>query len=198
MSSLASRAALHAARVRSILGDQLYKDPNHPVYNFIFQYFHFKPSILFKYNDMTDTSTIEPNAFQPQQVAAIAHIASLLRATHTRKPHFGCYGLHEYAMLYTTAGSSTTTRSGSETPDDGDSGGTRRPALNRHQHLPLRISLEEIRQLIDQRRPTCTHIDAFRFFTDEAKGKNALVPTRSKQRDMDQPGCVHVTMDLFK
>jgi hypothetical protein len=44
----------------------------------------------------------------------------------------------------------------------------------------------------------CTHVDAFRFFTPEAVPLNELQPTRESQPDLEQPGCLHATMDLYK
>ncbi len=44
----------------------------------------------------------------------------------------------------------------------------------------------------------CTHYDAFRFFTPGARPLNKLAPTLEARADNEQPGCVHVTMDLFK
>jgi hypothetical protein len=44
----------------------------------------------------------------------------------------------------------------------------------------------------------CTHYDAFRFFTPGARPLNRLAPTLDARVDNEQPGCVHVTMDLFK
>ncbi len=44
----------------------------------------------------------------------------------------------------------------------------------------------------------CTHYDAFRFFTPEAEPLNELQPTRATQPDLEQPGCLHATMDLYK
>lgn len=44
----------------------------------------------------------------------------------------------------------------------------------------------------------CTHHDAFRFFTPDARPRNALQPTRGDQVALEQPGCLHATMDLYK
>jgi hypothetical protein len=44
----------------------------------------------------------------------------------------------------------------------------------------------------------CTHYDAFRFFTPGARPLNRLAPTLEARVENEQPGCVHVTMDLFK
>ena len=44
----------------------------------------------------------------------------------------------------------------------------------------------------------CTHFDAFRFFTPSAVPLNRLQPTRATQPELEQPGCLHATMDLYK
>ena len=42
------------------------------------------------------------------------------------------------------------------------------------------------------------HFDAFRFFTAAARPLNALQPSRETQPDLEQPGCLHTGMDLYK
>ena len=44
----------------------------------------------------------------------------------------------------------------------------------------------------------CTHFDAFRFFTPAAVPRNRLELTRPRTIDNDQPGCLHVVMDLYR
>lgn len=44
----------------------------------------------------------------------------------------------------------------------------------------------------------CSHFDAFRFFTRDAVPLNTVQPTRAAQIDLEQPGCLHATMDLHK
>jgi hypothetical protein len=44
----------------------------------------------------------------------------------------------------------------------------------------------------------CSHFDAFRFFTPEAVSLNRLQPTRETQPMLEQPGCLHANMDLYK
>ena len=44
----------------------------------------------------------------------------------------------------------------------------------------------------------CTHHDAYRFFTAPARTRNAVTPTRADQFALEQPGCLHATMDLYK
>lgn len=44
----------------------------------------------------------------------------------------------------------------------------------------------------------CSHFDAFRFFTPEALPLNALQPTRENQVELEQAGCLHAGMDVYK
>ncbi len=41
-------------------------------------------------------------------------------------------------------------------------------------------------------------LDAFRFFTEQARPLNQFQPTRTSQVDLDQPGCLHANMDVYK
>ena len=40
--------------------------------------------------------------------------------------------------------------------------------------------------------------DAFRFFTPPARPLNILQPSRETQHALEQPGCLHANMDLYK
>jgi hypothetical protein len=51
---------------------------------------------------------------------------------------------------------------------------------------------------VDSHRVQCSHVDAFRFFTPRARPLNTLQPTRDTQVQLEQPGCLHATMDLYK
>ena len=97
----------------------------------------------------------------------------LLKATAQRDPQHHCFGLHEWAMVL-----------GSEN--------------RRHEDWPLRVSSQQIQKTIDEVGLRCTHFDAFRFFTDEAKPLNPLQLTRDSQVNLEQPGCLHANMDLYK
>lgn len=44
----------------------------------------------------------------------------------------------------------------------------------------------------------CSHFDAYRFFTPAAAPLNADALSRDSQVVMEQPGCVHAAMDLYK
>ncbi|MEZ0277330.1 MAG: hypothetical protein ACAH88_20635, partial [Roseimicrobium sp.] len=44
----------------------------------------------------------------------------------------------------------------------------------------------------------CTHYDAFRFYTPEARPLNTFDPRFETRLDMEQGGCLHANMDLYK
>jgi hypothetical protein len=113
-------------------------------------------------------------AFLDRRGAGIRAVAGLLRATAARPAQYGCFGLHEWAMVYR--------------PDPGEV---------RHA-VPLRLGQDGTDAVVDAARLQCTHVDAYRFFSRRSAPLNALRPTRATQRDLEQPGCLHAGMDLFK
>ena len=68
----------------------------------------------------------------------------------------------------------------------------------RHAQWPLRIRHKEIADLVESLGPRCTHYDAFRFFTPAARPLNRYQPTRATAAALEQPGCLHANMDLYK
>lgn len=188
----------HEQRIDSLLGDYLKRRSRHernPVLDFLFEYYSFRPSVLrrwtpgigvvlrgedaieFAYHEAFvasgDGIFIDPQAFPGHRLNSIRWILGLLRATASRSPRLGCYGLHEWAMVY-------------------------RSNDIRHPYLPLRLSPEEIAAFVDNQKIVCSHFDAFRFFTEPARSLNHLQPERDNRMKLEQPGCVHVTMDLYK
>jgi len=51
---------------------------------------------------------------------------------------------------------------------------------------------------VEAAKISCTHFDAYRFFTPDAVGLNRLQPTRDNQPQLEQPGCLHAGMDVYK
>ena len=98
----------------------------------------------------------------------------LCRAVAGRPAFLGCFGLHEWAMVYQQA------------------------AERRHQGWPLRLGPEGTDAVVRSLPIRCTHYDAFRFFTPPARPLNKLSPDLDGRLANEQPGCVHVTMDLYK
>ena len=116
--------------------------------------------------------TLDVDAFMKERGETVRFVHSLLTATASRPAFAGCFGLHEWAMVY------------------------RQP--ERRHALPLRLGQAGTDAVVEQHPIRCTHFDAFRFFTPEAIGLNRLQPTRATQVDLDQPGCLHAAMDCHK
>src|SRR5699024_3278815 len=63
---------------------------------------------------------------------------------------------------------------------------------------PLRLGHSATDDVVESMQIGCTHFDAFRFFTPEAAPRNEHQLHRTDQFTMEQPGCLHTNMDLFK
>jgi len=100
-------------------------------------------------------------------------LITFLSATQKRSTLSGCFGLHEWAMVL-----------GAEDV--------------RHEKWPLRLTQDQIRATIDEVGLRCTHFDAFRFFTPIAAPLNPLQLTPVDRMEIEQPGCLHANMDLYK
>jgi hypothetical protein len=102
-------------------------------------------------------------------------LRGLLAGMQFRPAFFGCFGLHEWAMVYR------------QTPDE-----------VRHNAYPLRFAPDELARIIEANAICCTHFDAFRFFTAAARPLNKLQPVRGDVAEIEQRGCLHANMDLYK
>ncbi|MCB7137898.1 3-methyladenine DNA glycosylase [Cellulosimicrobium marinum] len=119
---------------------------------------------------------LDAAAYLAERGDTVRYVAALLDATAARPGRFGCFGLHEWAMVYRD-----------------------RAAGRDHRHpLPLRLGHEGTDAVVDAHPVQCSHFDAYRFFTPEAAPLNRLTPTRETQPALEQPGCLHATMDLYK
>lgn len=103
---------------------------------------------------------------------AVRYVRDLLAATASRPARFGCFGMHEWAMVYR--------------------------ADERRHPWPLRLGAAGTDAVVESRPLRCTHYDAFRFFTPPAAPRNELAPTLESRPQLEQPGCVHAGMDLYK
>ncbi|QAY68677.1 3-methyladenine DNA glycosylase [Xylanimonas protaetiae] len=120
--------------------------------------------------------TLDAAAYLAERGDTVRWVRGFVAATASRAGTFGCFGLHEWAMVYRDAATGRD-----------------------HRHpLPLRLGGDGTDAVVAGHRVTCSHIDAFRFFTPEARPLNALQPTRETQAAMEQPGYLHAGMDLFK
>ncbi len=188
------RAEAHAARVGAWLQPHLERrqqHEKHPVLDFIFTYYNYRPSALQRWHPGYGTSLREASeyaalkgyeqdgsevavsaAYVAGQRRLIENIHRLLVATRDRPATYGCFGLHEWAMVY-------------------------RQEDTRHP-LPLRLGVGGTDKVVESHRIACTHFDAFRFFTEPARPLNTLTPGRDDRPDFEQPGCLHASMDLYK
>lgn len=114
-------------------------------------------------------------AYFSKRGGTVDYVERLLVATIERTPQYGCFGLHEWAMVYRLG-----------------------PEQVRHAGLPLRIGHEATDRVVESHRIACTHFDAYRFFTPEASPLNTLRPTRETQPRFEQPACLHAGMDVYK
>lgn len=105
----------------------------------------------------------------------VTWLRTLLTVMQTRPPFFGCHGLHEWAMVYR------------QTPDE-----------VRHNQYPLRFAPAELARIVESLPVCCSHFDAFRFFTVPAQPLNKVQPTRADAPQLEQRGCLHANMDLYK
>jgi hypothetical protein len=165
----------------------------HPVHDFLFTYYSLRPARLEQWHpgpgtvlrdaagfpDLPghvrdgDTVALDPAALPDRTRRTAEFVGALLAATASRPPRLGCFGLHEWAMVY-------------------------RSDAPRHGAVPLRLGPAGTDAVVESLPVQCSHHDAFRFFTGAARPLNALQPAREDQVALEQPGCLHATMDLYK
>ena len=164
-----------------------------PVEDFLFTYYPFRLSALQRWTPgagvalaqadelLTDArlgrgtdGLVRVVAPDEAQRARLVFARDLCVAVAGRPAFLGCFGLHEWAMVY------------------------RQAAERRHQGWPLRLGPEGTDAVVRALPIRCTHYDAFRFFTPPARPMNKLSPDLDGRLANEQPGCVHVTMDLYK
>ncbi len=168
----------------------------HPVEDFLFTYYRLRPSRLrhwhpglgiglqdapehasmrFYRTDSDGITHVDAEAFAADRSATLVLLSRLLPATAAAPAQFGCFGLHEWAMVHHQT--------------DAD---------RRHSKWPLRLGPDGTDQVVQTHQLRCSHFDAFRFFTASAKPMNALQPTVWTRTELEQPGCLHANMDLYK
>lgn len=165
----------------------------HPVEDFLFTYYSHRPGQLRRWSPGAGVALeatldeLGPGSWArveggavvappSEQVARTAgRIADLLARTASRPVQLGCFGLHEWAMVH------------------------RQPEAEvRHAAWPLRLGSDGTSEVVETLALRCSHYDAFRFFTPAARPLNALQPTRESQPELEQGGCLHANMDLYK
>ncbi|RBY76624.1 3-methyladenine DNA glycosylase [Blastococcus sp. TF02-09] len=169
----------------------------HPVHDFLFTYYSETPGRLRRWHPGAGTGlapsddgpaphagwrwyrtdddgvvALDRAAYLADRGPTVEFVRGLLAATAGRPAFTGCFGLHEWAMVYR--------------------------ADERRHALPLRLGRAGTDAVVESHQIRCSHYDAFRFFTPDAVGRNRLQPTRETQTATEQPGCLHATMDLYK
>ncbi|WP_346620458.1 3-methyladenine DNA glycosylase [Blastococcus montanus] len=190
-----ARATAHEARVDRWVAphrDRRRRGETHPVLDFLFTYYSETPGRLRRWHPGPDVALAGPaphagwrwyasdggrvrldvDAFAADRGDTLRFVRRLLAATASRPAFSGCFGLHEWAMVYRDTG-------------------TRHP-------VPLRLGQQGTDAVVEAHPIRCSHFDAFRFFTAPAVGRNRLQPTRATQVELEQPGCLHAGMDLYK
>lgn len=193
----APRAQTYRDRVAALTADhrdRARRGQRHPVWDFLFTYYSLRPRQLSVWHPGYGTVLAGPGAggyltragygaapggvtvtgdYLRSRVPAVEFIAGLLRSTASRPARFGCFGMHEWAMVY-------------------------RAGEVRHEGLPLRLGAAATDAVVESMPLRCSHFDAFRFFTPAAVRRNEGQPSRAAQADWEQPGCLHANMDLYK
>ena len=199
-----SHAKKHAALVAPYTDAFLKRrssQKSHPIHDFLFTYYSFSPSKLKQWIPSIHTELettpqigehfpwlndywflLKENILSlnferiPNHIRDLTQfIAELCSQILQRAPRFGCFGLHEWAMVYRSS------------PDE-----------IRHKAYRLRLSSQEIAEFVESQVLCCSHYDAYRFFTKEARPLNTLNPSLETRLQMEQGGCVHTNMDLYK
>ncbi len=119
--------------------------------------------------------TVDVVRFRAERASIIDFARRLLRTTAQKPAQLGCFGLHEWAMVYRSEHHG-----------------------QRHEEVPLRLGAEGTDEVVESLNIRCTHFDAYRFYTPSAAPLNTHTPTRQTQVQMEQPGCLHANMDLYK
>jgi len=196
------RADAHQARADALTAAHRARKASgerHPIDDFLYDYYTVKPSLLRRWHpgpgivlataedgpaehaawrwyraDGDGAVALDVAAFLADRGGTVAHIRELLSATAARPAHTGCFGLHEWAMVY------------------------RQDDTRRRHSLPLRLGREGTDAVVESHPLRCTHFDAFRFFTPDAVPRNRDLLSRDTQVATEQPGCLHANMDLYK
>ncbi|MEI7058448.1 3-methyladenine DNA glycosylase [Nocardioides sp. CCNWLW239] len=188
-----ARADAHRARLAPYVEPHLARRGarvKHPVNDFLFTYYSYRPAQLLRWHpgfgvrlsDAPEYASLRGYAdgtvsadFLADKRLLVETLLKLLRATAARDGNFGCFGLHEWAMVYRLT-----------------------PEQVRHADWPLRLGAAGTDRVVESHRIACSHFDAYRFFTPPAAPLNTLSPRSDDRAAFEQPGCLHGNMDLYK
>lgn len=198
-SEWSARSEEHAAAVDALTAGhraRRARGEKHPVEDFLFEYYAHRPGQLRRWHpgpgvaladaperagwsgyvvDEDGTARVDVADVLGRRGRTVAFVTGLLEATLSRPAHLGCFGMHEWAMVYRL--------------EEGQ---------QRHEQLPLRLGQAGTDAVVERHQIRCSHFDAYRFFTAPARPLNQLRPTRESQLEHEQPGCLHAGMDVYK
>lgn len=199
-----TRSASHAGRV-SVWTDAFVqrrsRGEKHPVHDFLFTYYNFSPAKLKQWmpalDDVlevddsaleahpwlrdrhclieADTLRLNPALIDDAALRMAQFVSDLCDNILDRAPRLRCFGLHEWAMVYRLT-----------------------PEQIRHSGYQLRLPPADLAAFVESQSVCCSHYDAFRFFTPEARPLNSLHPTLESRLQNEQGACLHANMDLYK
>lgn len=188
------RERAHAERVRPWVEPRLQRrreGRRHPVDDFLFEYYRLSPGRLRDWHPGWNVQVVDhprltgapgyrlgaagwtasPDVGE-RQFDRIERALRIMRATARRPASFGCFGMHEWAMVY-------------------------RAEQIRHSAVPLRVSAQRVADTVESVGLRCTHFDAYRFFTAAAQPLQESL-SRDRQVHTEQAGCIHAGMDLYR
>lgn len=199
-----ARMRAHEARVAAhadAFVDRRSRGTKHPVHDFLFTYYSFAPAKLKQWVppfgvsiEVTDDDwenfpwlqgdrfirergmlRVDGRRFTNREREFATWVAMLCTRILGRAGRFTCFGMHEWAMVYRQSAQEV-----------------------RHQGYELRLPPHELAAFVESLPVCCSHYDAFRFFTPEARPLNSLQPTLDARPDLEQSACLHANMDLYK
>jgi hypothetical protein len=190
-------AATHKASVEAITWDVRARKTagqRHPIDDFMWTYYSQRPTQFMRWHPgagfqledaaeyesergyvVTDGTAAVSAEFLTHRRESLQWMLDLQTSLISREPRFGCFGLHEWAMVYKLEQSEV-----------------------RHEQAPLRLPRERIAEIVEAQELKCTHYDAFRFYVPAARSLNHMMLVREDQLLNEQPGCLHANMDLYK
>lgn len=169
----------------------------HPVYDFLFTYYSYSGGKLETWHPDPHECLVDSpearerfsrsayhaadgvirrnaNALTSAERKTLGGVLHILSTTQDRPANFGCYGIHEWAMVY----------GGHDV---------------RHAEIaPLRLPQAQVDAFVERRPVACSHFDAFRFFAPAAQPMNRVALQWSTRHEAEQPGCIHANMDLYR